>query len=266
MSLDLEKPAQRFNLNPLALAAAGLFLIVGIASGFCPLLADIPQWPGYLASTAPARLPFTIVAMFCILTVPVVCLAFAFLLSTNFIKVKLNWLILAYFVVFAILRPILLGISYYFENISLTYVKDYKLFYTGMDWLDQIAIVLFVIASVLGFLATLRPIQRMLSSRSRSTFGVQSESNLASQSPVSTESPLSNLPIFALVGAFVVPIAGIILGHISISQMNKGMISNQNRGLAMAGLILGYVFIALSILLGVLIAVALIASRSSYYY
>ena len=79
-------------------------------------------------------------------------------------------------------------------------------------------------------------------------------------------SQLSNLPNFALVGAFVVPLAGIILGHISINQMNKGMISNQNRGLAMAGLILGYVFIALSILLGILIAVALIASRPSYYY
>lgn len=58
----------------------------------------------------------------------------------------------------------------------------------------------------------------------------------------------SNLPIFALVGAFVIPIAGVILGHMAISQMNRGQISSANRNLARIGLIVGYIFTALSLM------------------
>ena len=68
-------------------------------------------------------------------------------------------------------------------------------------------------------------------------------------------SGVSNLPIFALIGSFLFPIVGVVLGHISLSQMNKGQISAQNRGMAKAGLILGYVFIGLGIATFVLIIV-----------
>lgn len=48
------------------------------------------------------------------------------------------------------------------------------------------------------------------------------------------------LSIVALIGAFVVPLVGIICGHIALSQIKKT--GEQGRGLALWGTILGYVF------------------------
>ena len=47
------------------------------------------------------------------------------------------------------------------------------------------------------------------------------------------------LPLLSLVLAFFLPFVSIVLGHISLSQMKKGPMSVENRGLALAGLILG---------------------------
>jgi peptidyl-prolyl cis-trans isomerase B (cyclophilin B) len=69
--------------------------------------------------------------------------------------------------------------------------------------------------------------------------------------------------MFALIGAFVVPLAGIILGHLSLSYMKKGQLSTQNKGMATAGLILGYVFVGLSFLTGLILFIVLIASAAS---
>jgi len=74
---------------------------------------------------------------------------------------------------------------------------------------------------------------------------------------------LSNLPVFALVAAFVVPIAAVILGHISLGQMNRGQISNQNHGQAVAGLVLGYVFMFLSFIATIFLIIYW-TSRSNY--
>lgn len=60
--------------------------------------------------------------------------------------------------------------------------------------------------------------------------------------------PASNLPLFALVGSFVMPLVGVILGHIAISQMNRGQISSANRNFARIGLIVGYVLTAIGLL------------------
>ncbi len=62
----------------------------------------------------------------------------------------------------------------------------------------------------------------------------------------------SNLPLFALLGGILFPLVGIIIGHIALGQMNRGEISPQNRGMALAGTIIGYVFTGLTILLTVL--------------
>ena len=56
------------------------------------------------------------------------------------------------------------------------------------------------------------------------------------------------LPLLALILAFFLPFASIVLGHVSLSQMKKGTMSAENRGLALAGLILGYVFTVLTAL------------------
>ncbi len=58
----------------------------------------------------------------------------------------------------------------------------------------------------------------------------------------------SALPVLALVFAFLIPIAGAIIGHIALGQMNRGQIVDTNRSLAKAGVILGWVFTGLTVL------------------
>ncbi|WP_022894241.1 DUF4190 domain-containing protein [Agromyces subbeticus] len=67
--------------------------------------------------------------------------------------------------------------------------------------------------------------------------------NLASAPAThSTAAPLAprtnTLSIVALIAGFMVPIAGIILGHVSLSQIKRTQESG--RGLALTGLIVGY--------------------------
>ena len=56
----------------------------------------------------------------------------------------------------------------------------------------------------------------------------------------------NTLAIVALILGFVVPIAGIITGHIALRQIRRT--GEQGHGLALAGTILGYVFTVLGIL------------------
>jgi Domain of unknown function (DUF4190) len=58
------------------------------------------------------------------------------------------------------------------------------------------------------------------------------------------------LAIISFVAAFVVPIAAIVIGHISMSQLRTS--GEQGRGLAIAGLVLGYVFTAFTVLFVIL--------------
>jgi SNF family Na+-dependent transporter len=58
----------------------------------------------------------------------------------------------------------------------------------------------------------------------------------------------SALPVLALVLAFIFPIAGAIIGHVALGQMNRGQIVATNRSLAKAGVILGWVFTGLTVL------------------
>lgn len=55
------------------------------------------------------------------------------------------------------------------------------------------------------------------------------------------------MAILSLVGAFVFPIAGIILGHISLGQIKKT--GEGGRGLGLTGTILGYVFTFLGLII-----------------
>ncbi|HWH97065.1 MAG TPA: DUF4190 domain-containing protein [Pseudolysinimonas sp.] len=58
--------------------------------------------------------------------------------------------------------------------------------------------------------------------------------------------PTNTLAIIALILAFLVPLGGIICGHIALGQIKRTGESGQ--GLAKAGLILGYVFTGLTVL------------------
>jgi len=64
---------------------------------------------------------------------------------------------------------------------------------------------------------------------------------------VSTSSEKTNtLAIVSLVVALFVPLVGAILGHVAMGQIKKT--GEQGRGIALAGVIIGWAFTALAIL------------------
>lgn len=68
--------------------------------------------------------------------------------------------------------------------------------------------------------------------------------------------PTNVLAIVALIAAFIVPLAGIICGHIALGQIKRT--GEGGHGLALAGTVLGYVFTALYVIF-IIIYVAFIA-------
>lgn len=84
--------------------------------------------------------------------------------------------------------------------------------------------------------------------------------------------PASNktntLAIVSLILAFFVSIGGIIVGHIALGQIKRT--GEGGRGLALAGLVIGYVFTGLGLLIviGYIVFFAILASTygSSMYY
>lgn len=52
------------------------------------------------------------------------------------------------------------------------------------------------------------------------------------------------MAIIAFVGAFVIPVVGIVCGHITLAEYRRGL-PERGREYALAGLILGYIFTAL---------------------
>ena len=62
--------------------------------------------------------------------------------------------------------------------------------------------------------------------------------------------PTNVLAIVALVSAFFIPVAGIVCGHLALGQIKRT--GENGRGLALAGLIIGYVLTALIVLMIVL--------------
>ena len=85
--------------------------------------------------------------------------------------------------------------------------------------------------------------------------------------PQAWPKPESQLPLIALILAFFFPIAGIVVGHIALGQMKRNEIPSTNQGMAKAGLILGYVFTALTVVV-VVAYIAIFASimGGGYYY
>ena len=68
--------------------------------------------------------------------------------------------------------------------------------------------------------------------------------------PVAAGQKTNTLSIIALIGAFVIPLAGIICGHIALGQIKRT--GEGGRALALWGTILGYVFTAFYIILFVI--------------
>lgn len=63
----------------------------------------------------------------------------------------------------------------------------------------------------------------------------------------------NGLAIASLILAFIFPVAAIILGHIALGQINESRGTQEGKGLAIAGLILGYTFTVIALLFMLLI-------------
>jgi Domain of unknown function (DUF4190) len=81
--------------------------------------------------------------------------------------------------------------------------------------------------------------------------------------PMATGPRTNTLAIIALIGAFVVPLAGIICGHIALGQIKRT--GEGGHGLALAGTVLGYIFTAFWILYFVIVVVILGAASTAGY-
>jgi hypothetical protein len=70
--------------------------------------------------------------------------------------------------------------------------------------------------------------------------------------PVAAPLPRFNvMAIIAFVAGFVVPVAGIVCGHIALAEFRKGL-PERGREYALAGLILGYVFTAIWVVIAII--------------
>ncbi|PII85706.1 hypothetical protein BMH25_01630 [Leucobacter sp. OLCALW19] len=73
------------------------------------------------------------------------------------------------------------------------------------------------------------------------------------------------MAIIAFIASFFIPLLGIILGHISLSQIKRT--GENGRGLGLAGTIIGYVLTAFYVLwIGFVIVISVIAAASSSGY
>ncbi len=76
--------------------------------------------------------------------------------------------------------------------------------------------------------------------------------------------PTNSLAIVAIILGFLVPLGGIICGHIALSQIKRT--GEAGRGLALTGLIVGYAFTAFTILYFVVIFGIVIAAGAGSTY
>lgn len=89
---------------------------------------------------------------------------------------------------------------------------------------------------------------------------------VAQPHPSGYVAPTNGMAIAALITGILVPLVGIILGHISLGQIKRT--GENGRGMALAGLICGYVFTAFTVLYFGFIIIMIIAAAgtSSYNY
>jgi hypothetical protein len=82
----------------------------------------------------------------------------------------------------------------------------------------------------------------------------------------STKPPTNSVAIIALILGFVMPLGGIIAGHIALGQIKRT--GEGGRGMALAGAIIGYVYMGFLVLYFVFIAVVMsrYGMGGSYYY
>lgn len=77
--------------------------------------------------------------------------------------------------------------------------------------------------------------------------------------PAATAAKTNTLAIIALVASFFVSIVGIVLGHIALNQIKTT--GEGGRGLAIAALVIGYVAVAFTVIIFIVVLGAAAANR-----
>ena len=80
----------------------------------------------------------------------------------------------------------------------------------------------------------------------------------------STKPPTNSIAIVALILGFVFPLGGVIAGHIALAQIRRT--GEGGRGLALAGAIIGYVYIGFMVLYIVFMMVMFSSFAGPYSY
>jgi peptidyl-prolyl cis-trans isomerase B (cyclophilin B) len=268
MSETFPQVNPRSAINPLRIAAAILYFLVAVFSLVNGELLNVTYNFGFLVSNELAVQAVIYHHAFSLIAIPFGAIALGIITLLSKKKALLLILSIAYFVLIAPLSWIL--------QFMIASTNDYWVVKWTMPFMDTIAewddgpigwgkLAGFTLASLLAIFAS-------LTSDKSASFGIAGEEALGTPTSVSnnqvysTGSTPSNLPLFALVGSFFFPIVGVVLGHISLSQMKRGQIVSDNRGLAVGGIVLGYVFIGLSIIVGIVLVVALIINASPNSY
>lgn len=108
--------------------------------------------------------------------------------------------------------------------------------------LALIIAILFTFSEMLTRLAE-RPKRKRVQVAARSS-GTTENSDTATESLRT-----NNLAIFAFIGSFLVSVVGIVLGHIALRQIKVS--GEQGRGLAIAGLVIGYASLGIAVFGGI---------------
>jgi hypothetical protein len=252
-------------IKPLRIVAAILYFLVAVISIFNAELINLTYNFQFVASSELAVQAVIYHHAVSLIAIPLgaIGLGLTALLSKK--KALLLILSIAYFVLIAPLSWIL--------QLFIAANNEYWVVLWTMPFMDTIAdwsdgpfgiakLVAFTLALVLAIIASVTS-----SNPAPATFASEAvlvnPTSVPNDQTYSASSTVSNLPIFALVGAFFFPIVGVVLGHISLSQMKKGQIPADNRGLALAGMILGYVFIGIGFIASIIVIIALLVSAAS---
>jgi hypothetical protein len=267
-------------LSPLRIVSSVLFLLFGILSAVSALTMVGLHWTNFQAlSTAQEYSPelgglvlFELFSLVTSIAAPVLAIAIGIIglfLRKRWLQPILGGLLFALVFLASWVWQIFIVQSEALAAFELTWAFQWTQANesvisgdTFVGWAGLVAIVLAFAVSAVASLITPNvaepATQELLAMAPNKTQPAQAQTTVSN-----SQSNLSNLPMFALIGAFIIPLAGIILGHLSLSYMKKGQLSEQNKGMATAGLILGYVFVGLGFLTGLILVIALIVSAST---
>jgi hypothetical protein len=266
-------------LNPLRIVASALFIVFGILSAVSAVTMVGLHWTNFQALSAAQEYSpelgglvlFEFFSLVTSIAAPVLAIAIGLIglfLRKRWLQPILGGVLFAVVFLASWVWQIFIVQSEALAAFELTWAFQWTQSNesvisgdTFVGWAGLVAILLaFAVSAVAPLIApkiAAPAVQELLEVAPTKTQTSQAQA----QASVSTsQSNLTNLPMFALIGAFIIPLAGIILGHLSLSYMKKGQLSEENKGMAKAGLILGYGFVGFTFLVGLVFVIALISA------